>query len=85
MGTLNNRLVWYFGAMPAPLNSVEGFAYRFAGEIRVAFNWHRFESARWPVERIEVRSPDHLAALEAPMCLDPDGTHADCRTTAPDE
>lgn len=59
--------------MTAPLNTVEGFTDRFVGEIRVAFNWRRFERERWPVERIEVRSPNQLAALEAPMCVDPDG------------
>lgn len=59
--------------MVNPLTTVEGFTDRFVGEIRVAFNWHRFGSERWLVERIELRSPDQLAALEAPMCLDPDG------------
>jgi hypothetical protein len=53
--------------MATPLKTVTEFRDRFAGEIRVAFNWHRFESERWPVERVELRySREGALVLESP-------------------
>jgi hypothetical protein len=57
----------------ASLSTAVGFTGRFAGEIRVAFNWYRFEREAWPVERVEVRSPDQLATIEAPWCVNSGG------------
>jgi hypothetical protein len=55
------------------LSTVAGFSRRFAGEIRVAFNWHRFAREAWSIERVQVRLPDRLAAIEAPWCVDRGG------------
>jgi hypothetical protein len=41
----------------ASLSTAVGFTGRFAGEIRVAFNWYRFEREAWHVERLRCVRP----------------------------
>jgi hypothetical protein len=59
--------------MADALTTVEGFTARFASDIRVQFNWHRFADERWPIELVEAHSPDQLAAIEVPLCVDAAG------------
>lgn len=56
--------------MADQVTTVEGFTSRFGGDIRVAFNWQRFASERWPIELVALRSPEELAVIEAPLCVD---------------